>query len=285
MTIAITGATGQLGRLTIDALLDQGVAPDEIIALVRTPAKATDLAERGVSVRAADYDDLATLPAALGGVERLLLISGSEVGRRIAQHTNVIAAAREAGVGHIVYTSVLDARNSPLALAGEHKATEERLDESAIPHTILRNGWYWENYTNGLAQTIEVGVLAGAAKAGKVAAAARADYAAAAAAVLTSDGHEGAVYELGGDQRLTYAQLAGEISKVAGKTVVYRDLPEADYAAALEQAGVPSGFAAILANSDASIAVGALDTDTGDLQKLIGRSSTPVGEVLTAAIG
>lgn len=284
MTIAITGATGQLGRLTIDALLGQGVEPTEIVALVRTPAKAADLAERGVSVRTADYDDPATLPTALDGVDQLLLISGSEIGRRIPQHANVIAAAKAAGVGRIVYTSVLDARNSTLALAGEHKATEERLEESAIPHTVLRNGWYWENYTNGLQQTIERGALAGAAKDGKVAAAARADYAAAAAAVLTSDGHDGAVYELGGDQRLTYAQLAEEISRVAGKPVVYQDLPEADYAAALEQSGLPAAVAKILADSDAGIAVGALDTDTGDLQKLIGRSSTPVAEVLAAAL-
>ncbi len=284
MTIAITGATGQLGRLTIDALLEHGVAPTDIVALVRTPAKAAYLAERGVSVRTADYDDPATLRAALEGVDRLLLISGSEVGRRITQHANAIAAATEAGVGHLVYTSVLDARNSSLALAAEHKATEEHLEASGIPHTVLRNGWYWENYANGLEQTVERGVLTGAAKDGKIAAAARADYAAAAATVLTSDGHDGAVYELGGDQRLTYTQLAEEISKVAGKSVVYQDLPEADYAETLEQAGLPTAVAKILADSDAGIAVGALDTDTGDLQKLIGRSSTPVVEVLAAAL-
>lgn len=284
MAIGVTGASGNLGRLAIEALLERGVAPGGIVAIVRTPAKVADLAARGVVVRTGDYDDVASLRAAFAGIERLLFVSGSDVGARIAQHTNVIDAAQDAGVGFIAYTSIPNATESPLALATEHKLTEELLDKSGIPHALLRNGWYWENYTNGLADTVERGVLIGAAGDGVVTAAARKDYAEAAAAVLTTDGHDGRAYELGGDERLTYAQLAEQLSAVAGTPVRYENLDPETYTAALVEHGVPAGFAEILADSDQGIEAGVLDIDTGDLQRLIGRPSTPVAEVLRAAL-
>ncbi|MFI6431467.1 SDR family oxidoreductase [Rhodococcus oryzae] len=280
MTIAITGPTGHLGRLVVESLLARGADAGDLVAVVRDPGKAADLAAKGVQVRAADYTDRAALESALTGVDKLLLISSSEVGQRLPQHTNVIEAAKTAGVAFVAYTSVLDAANSALTLAQEHKATEEVLAASGIEHALLRNGWYWENYTTDLAGTIERGVLAGAAGDGRVAAAARADYAEAAAVVLLTDGQAGKVYELGGDERLTLAELAAKISDAAGKTVVYQDLSEDQFGAALESAGLPAVYAGMLANSDAGIKAGALDTTSGDLQTLIGRSSTPVVEVL-----
>jgi NAD(P)H dehydrogenase (quinone) len=280
MTIAITGATGHLGRLVVESLLARGADAGDLVAVVRDPGKAADLAAKGVQVRAADYTDRAALERALAGVDKLLLISSSEVGQRLPQHTNVIEAAKTAGVAFIAYTSVLDATNSALTLAQEHKATEEVLAASGIEHALLRNGWYWENYTTDLAGAIERGVLAGAAGDGRVAAAARADYAEAAAVVLLADGQAGKVYELGGDERLTLAELAAKISAAAGKTVVYQDLSEDQFGAVLESAGLPAVYAGMLANSDAGIKAGALDTTSGDLQTLIGRSSTPVAEVL-----
>ena len=284
MTIAITGASGNLGRLVIEAVLAQGVEPADVVAVVRDSAKVADLADRGVVVREATYEDPAALKEALAGVDKLLLVSGSVVGQRVEQHANVIRAAADAGVQSIAYTSILDASRSPLALAAEHKATEEILATSGVPHVLLRNGWYWENYTNGLAGTVERGVLIGSAGEGKVAGAARADYAEAAAAVLTSEGHDGKVYELGGNDRLTYAELARQLSSVSGETVTYLNLSPDEYVTALEQAGVPTGFASVLANSDIGAAAGALDTDSGDLQRLLGRASTPVATVLRTAL-
>lgn len=282
MTIAVTGATGHLGRLAIDALLERGAPSADLVAIVRAPAAAADLADRGVQVREAAYGDPAALRTALTGVDKLLLISGSEVGQRVPQHTNVIDAAEDAGVGFISYTSVLDAQNSPLMLAGEHKATEDLLAKSGIGFALLRNGWYWENYQGSVPTAAQSGTLFGSAGQGRVAAASRRDFAEAAAAVLLADGQAGKVYELGGDERLTYAELAKVISRVTGKPVRYQDLPQAEYAAVLEGAGLPAPVAAMLADSDAGIAAGALDTESGDLQRLIGRKSTPVAEVLAA---
>jgi NAD(P)H dehydrogenase (quinone) len=284
MTIAVTGATGQLGRLTVDALLARGAQPADVVAIVRDADKAADIAARGVQVRVADYGDRAALDVALAGVDRLLLISSSEVGQRLPQHTNVIDAAAAAGVGFVAYTSLLDAQSSPLSLAPEHRETENLLAGSGLAHAFLRNGWYWENYTTDLAGTVERGVLAGAAGDGRVAGASRRDYAEAAAEVLLGDGHEGRVYELGGDERLTLTELAARISDASGKTVVYQNLSVEQYAAVLESAGMPAVYAQMLASSDAGIEIGALDTDSGHLQKLIGRSSTPVVDVLRAAL-
>ncbi|CCQ17910.1 putative nucleoside-diphosphate-sugar epimerase [Rhodococcus sp. AW25M09] len=284
MTTAVTGATGNLGGLVIDALLRRGIAPEGIVAVVRNADKAASLSERGVVVRVADYSDSAAMTAALAGVDKLLLVSGSEVGQRIAQHSNVIDAAEAAGVGLIAYTSLLAADTSGVSLAPEHKATEERLTASAIPAVFLRNGWYWENYLGSLAQTVDGGVLLGAAGNGRIAAASRADYADAAAAVLTGDDQGGKIYELGGDERLTYTELAAVIANISGKPVVYKDVGESEYAGILAGAGLPDFVATMLASADAGISRGELDTDSGDLQALIGRPSTPVAEVLRAAV-
>ncbi|WP_067815569.1 SDR family oxidoreductase [Nocardia inohanensis] len=283
MTVAVTGATGQLGRLVVEALLEKNAGP--VVALVRDPAKAADLAAKGVDVRQASYDDPEALDRALAGVDRVLLVSGNEFGARVAQHTNVIRAAERAGVELLAYTSIPVADRNPMILAQEHAGTEAVLAEATVPYVLLRNGWYWENYANGLAHAVESGVFAGAAGSGKVAGAARADYAEVAANVLTTDGHDGQVYELGGDALLTYAEVAQAISDAAGKPVRYRDLPEAEYAAALVGAGLPEGFAAALADADAAVAKGGLlDVSSGHLQKLLGRPSTPAVEVFRAAL-
>ncbi|WP_063049518.1 SDR family oxidoreductase [Nocardia arthritidis] len=282
MTIAVTGASGQLGRLVVEELSRAGSTP---VAIVRDPGKVAELAERGVDVRLAAYDDPAALERALHGVERVLLISGNEFGARVAQHTNVIRAAERAGVELLAYTSIPGATDNPLILAQEHKSTEAVLAESAVPHVLLRNGWYWENYVGGLAHAVESGVLHGAAGEGRVAGAARADYAEAAARVLTTDGHAGRVYELGGGESLTYNELAQAISEAAGKPVRYENLPEADYAAALIQAGLPQAYAEALADADAGIAGGILDVRSGDLEKLLGRPATRAVEVFRAALG
>jgi len=281
MTIAVTGAAGHLGRLSIAALRARGVAPADIVAVVRDAAKAADLAADGVQVRVADYGDPAALREALTGVDKLLLVSGSEVGQRLPQHTNIVDAAKATGVTFIAYTSVLHAATSPLLLAGEHKATEDLLAASGIDHALLRNGWYWENYASAVGTAAATGTLVGSAGTGRVAGAARADFAEAAAVVLTTDGHAGAAYELGG-QRLTYPELAEVLSGLVGKPVVYQDVSKEEYATILENAGVPARFAAVLADSDAGIAVGALDTDSGDLARLIGRAPTPAAEALAA---
>ncbi|WP_338889541.1 SDR family oxidoreductase [Rhodococcus sovatensis] len=280
MTTAVTGATGQFGGLVVDGLIARGVGASDIVAIVRDEVKAKSLSDRGVQVRVADYGDVDALRSALAGVDKLLLVSGSDVGQRVAQHTNVIDAAEATGVSLIAYTSVLKADTSGVSLAVEHVATEERLAASSIPSVLLRNGWYWENYQASLQQAIDTGVLLGAAADGKLAAASRADFAAAAVQVLLSEGHEGQIYELGGDERLTYTELAAVIAQVSGKPVVSKDVSEDEYRSILEGAGLPDFVAEMLASADAGIARGDLDTDSGDLQKLIGRASTPVAEIL-----
>lgn len=282
-TYAVTGATGGLGGATVDALLTAGVAPTDIVAIVRNPEKADALRAAGVTVRVADYTDRAALTAALAGVDRLLLVSGSEVGSRVPQHGNVIDAAADAGVSLVAYTSILGADTSPLALAEEHLATEKLLAASPLNTVLLRNGWYWENYVASAPAALESGVLYGSAGEGRVAAASRTDYAAAAAAALI-DAAGGEVYELAGNDHLTYSEVAAAIAEVSGKPVTYTDIPEADYAAALAGAGIPEPMAAILANSDAGVAQGALDSDSTALASLIGRPSTPLRDVLRTAL-
>ncbi len=281
--ITITGANGQLGRLVIHHLLQQLPARD-IVAAVRRPDQARDLEALGVQLRQADYDRPETLAAAFAGTEKLLLISSSEVGRRLPQHEAVIDAARQAGVALLAYTSLLHADSSPLPLAAEHKATEARLQASGLPHVILRNGWYTENYLASLPVALEHGVLLGCAGQGRIASAARADYAAAAAAVLTRPDQAGRIYELAGDSAYTLAELAAEISRQAGKPVRYQDLPEADYRAALLGAGLPEGLATLLAESDSGAARGGLYDDSRQLSQLIGRPSTPLAAQVAQAL-
>jgi NAD(P)H dehydrogenase (quinone) len=279
-TIAVTGATGQLGRIVVSSLLDRGVDPAQLVAVVRDPAKATDLAERGVQVRVADYTDPDALRAAFAGVDRLLLVSSSVVGQRDAQHANVIAAAEVAGVGLLAYTSILNAGTTTMQLAAEHQATERRLETSSLPTVLLRNGWYVENYTDQLASTLEHG-LAGSGQGVGFQPVARADYAEAAAAVLVSgEDQAGRAYELAGDQVVTLADIATFISDAAGRPVEYHDLPVAAYAEVLVGAGLPAAIAEILADSSAAIARGELSSDSGDLARLLGRPTTPVADVI-----
>lgn len=284
MSIAITGAAGHLGRHVITTLLDAGTKPGDVVAVVRDPAKITDLAESGVDVRPGDYDDPPSLLTALDGVETLLLVSSPQVGSRVPQHYNVVAAATSAGVRRLAYTSVLHADTSRIGLAAEHRDTERAIAESGIAFTFLRNGWYWENFTNnvrgtGLLPTLDSGVLIGSGGDGILAGAARADYAEAAANVLITTGHEARTYELGGD-RVTCTEFAAAIAEATGKPVVYKNLSEDDYRRALISAGLTDNEARTLASYDAGIARGELDTDTGDLQRLLGRLPTPVADVI-----
>lgn len=280
MTIAVTGATGQLGRLVIAGLAEK-LPASRIIAIARNSEKAADL---GVSVREADYTAPDALVAALEGVDTLLLISSSEVGQRAVQHQNVIDAAKEAGVGRIVYTSLLNADTSALSLADEHRATEAALKASGIAWTILRNGWYAENYTGSIGGALAGGAFIGSAGDGLVSAAPRIDFAEAAIAVLTGAGHEGKTYELAGDSAWTLADLAAEISAQSGRTIPYRNLPAAEYAKILTGFGLPEGLAAAIAGWDVDASQGALYSDSKDLSALIGRPTTPLPVSVTQAL-
>ena len=275
--IALTGATGQLGQFVVEALL-KSVPAKEIVAIVRNPAKAEALTKQGLIVRQGDYNDQAALTQALAGVEKLLLISSSEVGQRAAQHRNVINAAKAAGVKFIAYTSLLHADTSPLGLHVEHVETEKLLAESGIPFALLRNGWYSENYLASVPAALAHGVFIGAAGEGKIASATRADYAAAAARVISEEGHVGKVYELAGDSAWTLSELAALLSEASGKKVVYQNLSEADFAAALKGAGLPDGLAEMLADSDIGASKGGLFDDSQTLSKLIGRPTTSIAD-------
>lgn len=280
---AITGASGQLGTLVIDALLT-AVPPDAIVALARNPAKLAHRAEQGVAVREFDYDRAETLVPALQGVDRLLLISSSEVGKRGAQHRAVIDAAKEAGVGHVIYTSILHAADNPMNLAVEHRDTEAALADSGLPHTVLRNGWYTENYAASAASAVRHGALLGSAGDGPISAASRADYAAAAVTVLTDDAAETRIFELAGDEAFTLAEFAAAIAAISGTPVVYKDMSEDDYRRVLEDVGLPTPVAAMLAESDAKAARGSLYDDGRALSRLIGRPTTPWRDTLAAAL-
>ncbi len=278
MTVVVTGATGHLGRLTLEALLRRGVPAEQIIATGRNIDKLTDLAERGVAVRRADFGDPSTLRDAFAGAERLLLVSGSEVGQRFVQHANAIAAAKAAGVQLIGYTSIPYADTSRMLLAVEHFATERELAASGVPHVLLRNSWYLENYSEQI-ETFTAHGIAGSAGNGRVSAAARADYAEAAAAVLTEDGHAGATYELGGEA-FTMPELATAVSAATGVSVTYTDLPVEAYEQLLAGAGLPAPLARIVADADRGLAEGELFVDSGHLEKLIGRPATSLAQAL-----
>jgi NAD(P)H dehydrogenase (quinone) len=282
MTILVTGATGQLGRLVIDSLISRGAEPGSIVAGARDTAKASDLADRGVTVAALDYSDPATIAAALDGVDTVLLISGSEVGRRTAQHQAVIDAAAAAGVSKFVYTSAPKATTTDLVLAPEHKATEEAIAAAGLPAVILRNNWYTENYARDLTTASESGVVTASVGDGRVASASRADYADAAAAVLLTDGHIGEIYELGGDVAWDYSELAEAFSEVTGRPVTYQSLATDAYAAALASAGLDAGTIGFITALDSGIRGGALADSDGTLSRLIGRPTTPLVEGLRA---
>ena len=283
MMILVTGASGQLGRLVIDALL-ASVPAEQIVAAVRSPQKVQDLAEKGVIVRQADYSAPATLASAFVGVTKALLISSSEIGQRTAQHQAVIDAAKAANVQLLAYTSLLKAEHSPLKLSAEHKATEAYLAQSAVPYVLLRNGWYLENHTAGIVPALSMGAMISCAGDGQFASASRADYAAAAAKVLTTEGHVGKVYELAGDEAFTVAEFAAQLGEISGQTVAYQNLPEDAYIKALEQAGMPTPFAEILADADTGAANGYLYDGSQQLSQLIGRPTTTLSDAIKAAL-
>lgn len=281
--IAITGASGKLGRLVIESLLTK-TDGENIVALVRDPSKVEDLKAKGIHIRQADYNQPETMASALAGIQKLLLISSSEVGSRAQQHQTVIDAAKNAGVGFLAYTSLLKADTSPMALAHEHKVTEAMIKKSEIPATILRNGWYSENYTESIEVALTHGAVAGAAENGQFNTATRKDYAEAAATVLTTDGHIGKVYELAGDNGFTLSNYADEVSRLSGKEIVYANMSGEDFAGMLVQVGLPEGFAQALADADIHAAKGWLSHDSQQLSQLIGRPTTPISESITAAL-
>ena len=280
MKIGITGATGHLGRLVV-AKLKEKVKPDNLVALVRSPEKAADL---GVEARYADYDKPESLHEALAGIDTLLLVSASEVGKRAIQHRNVIDAAKSRGVQWIVYTSLLHADRSSLSLAEEHLATEAALEQSGIPHTLLRNGWYTENYTGSIPGALAGSAFLGSAGEGKISSAAREDYADAAVAVLTREGQQGRTYELAGDHAYTLFELAAELSRQSGKDIPYKNLPEAEYAAALTGFGLPEALAKAIAGWDVSASRNDLFDNGHQLSALIGRPTTPLSVTIARSL-
>ncbi|MFF7360650.1 NmrA family NAD(P)-binding protein [Streptomyces sp. NPDC008125] len=283
MSIVVTGATGQLGRLVVEQLLAT-VPADRIAAVVRDEEKAAPLAALGVELRVADYDRPETLKAAFRAGDRVLLVSGSEVGKRVEQHTAVIEAAKEAGVAQLAYTGVLGGPAADFLLAGEHKVTEQLILDSRLPYTFLRNGWYTENYTANLAPVLEHGAVVANAGEGRVASATRADFAAAAVAVLTGEGHLNTAYELSGDTAWSLAEYAAEVSRATGKEIAYQQVPAAVHQEILVSAGLPAGFAEILVDVDEAIGRGLLAGTSGDLARLIGRPTTPLAVTVAEAV-
>lgn len=281
MSVAVTGATGKLGGAVVGELLKVR-APDSIVALVRDPARAADLKARGVQVRAAPYEDREALRTALDGVSALLLVSGSEVAARVSQHRNVIDAAKAAGVGRLAYTSIAKAETSTNPLAPDHKATEAYLRASGVPFTMLRDNWYTENYYPNIEQARRTGTVVAAAGKGKVASATRADYAAGAAAVLTTEGHEGKVYEFSGDHAWDFDELADAISQVIRMPVRYEAVTSETLMERLEAQGLAAATARFVAAMDQSIEAGDLAAVSPDLSRLVGRPTTPLLEALRA---
>ncbi|MDX3087817.1 MULTISPECIES: SDR family oxidoreductase [unclassified Streptomyces] len=285
MSIVVTGATGQLGRLTVEALLRRGVPAADIIATGRDVVRIKDLADRGVTVRRADFADADGLVEAFAGADRLLLVSASvPVGERVANHRRVIDAAVSAGVSLVAYTSTTHADTATTVLGATHRETEEYLRERGVPGVLLRNSWYLENYTSQLPQILRSGAVVGATREGRISAASRADYAEAAAVVLATEGHTGAVYELGGDESFTLAELAAAISAASGKRIAHSDLPVTDLDQVLASAGLPAELAEVLADADRGMSLGEMYTDSGDLRRLIGRPPVTLAEALAVAL-
>ncbi len=281
--IAITGASGHLGRLVIRELL-QKVPADQVVALVRDPAKVKDMTNKGVRVRRADYSRPETLTTALSGIGKLLLISSSEVGQRVLQHRNVIDASKQAGVKLLAYTSILQADTSPLSLADEHRETEAAIKASGVPAVILRNSWYSENYLAAIPVALEHGVVLGSAAEGRIASAPRADYAAAAASVLLAEDQAGKIYELAGDSAYTLGELAAMIGQHSDKAVTYINLPQEEYKNALIDAGFPEPFAALLADSDVGASKGGLFDESRQMSQLIGRPTVPMADLVKTTL-
>ncbi|MBJ9903609.1 SDR family oxidoreductase [Acinetobacter bereziniae] len=275
MKIAITGATGQLGQLVIQSLVKR-IPAENIVALVRNLDKAQALQQIGIELRQFDYDQPDTLVPALQGIDKLLLISANEIGRRTPQHKAVIDAAVIAKVPYIAYTSLLNATHSPLGLAAEHRETEALILASGLSYTLLRNNWYNENYLANVQHTAETGTLYGSAQDGKISSASRLDYAEAAAKVLSSTGHENKTYELAGSTSFTLSDLASYIGQASGKSVQYQNISAEDYTQALTTAGLPSELVSVIVDADVQTAHGAMFSTREDLEQLIGRKTTDI---------
>ncbi|MGW7685154.1 SDR family oxidoreductase [Kribbella sp. NPDC054772] len=281
MSIVVTAATGHLGTLVVDELL-QRVPADQVVAVARNAEKAAPIADRGVEVRIADYNDADALAEAFGAGDTVLLISGLEP-NRLDQHKAVIAAAKDAGVARIAYTSILGGPEADFDLAADHRATEQAILDSGLPYTFLRNGWYNEVYTDQIAGQLTNGVL-GSAGDGRIASAARRDYAAAAAVVLTGDGHEKRAYELNGDTDWTLTDYAAELAKQSGQNVAYNNLSPADHTQVLVGAGFPEPVAQMFVGVENAIERGRLAYRSDDLTQLIGRPTTPVADAIATAL-
>lgn len=281
MKIAITGATGQLGELIIQALLTH-IPADNIVALVRNKTKALKLKQQNIELRHFDYDSPETLAPALIGIDKLLLISANEIGRRTAQHQAVIEAAKNAKVPYIAYTSLLRANTSPLGLAQEHRETEALIQASGLTYTFLRNNWYSENYIAGVVQNVASGQLFSAAKDGKISSASRTDYAEAAAIVLASTNHDNKTYELAGSENFTKLDLAKFIEKASGKKVSRIELSASDLTHGLQQAGLPETLISVIVDADIQTVEGAMYSESKDLEQLIGRKTISIQSQIEA---
>ncbi|GAB3172324.1 SDR family oxidoreductase [Streptomyces incanus] len=282
MSIVVTGATGNLGRHVVEQLLEK-VPAEQVTAVVRSPEKAADLAERGVRLAVADYNVPETLDDVFAAGDKVLLISGNEFDKgRVQQHRRVIEAAKAAGVALLAYTSA--PKTLTAALADDHRGTERALLDSGVPYVLLRNGWYHEVYTENLAPVLEHNAVVAAAGEGRISSAARADYAAAAVTVLTGEGHENKTYELGGDEAWSLAEYAAELSRQTGKEIAYKPVTVEELTGILAGAGLPEPVAAVFAGADASIAKGELVVTSGALARLIGRPTTPLADAIAAAL-
>ncbi|GAB3263814.1 SDR family oxidoreductase [Kineosporia babensis] len=283
MTIVVTAATGQLGRLVLPALLKHGIAAQQIVAGGRNLAPLKPFADQGIQLKVIDYNRPQTLTQAFEDAERVLFISGTEIGRRIQQHQNVVDAAKAAGVSLIAYTSVARCDTTTVRLASEDLVTENALKASGLPTVLLRHGWYAENYTDQIPAALESGAIIGAAGSGRVSAATRADLAEADVVALLN-GKGGEIYEMGGDQAFTLAELAAEVSRQTGRTVGYQDLPTEEYQKVLSSIGIPPPMDDLLADADRGVKEGELLVRSGDLSHLLGRPTTSLADIIRRAL-
>jgi NAD(P)H dehydrogenase (quinone) len=284
MNIVITGATGHLGRQVVEQLLARGVDPSTVVAGGRNEEALAALAAHGVRTARIDYADPATLEDAFVGADKILLISGNEVGKRSVQHKAVIDAARRVNA-ELVYTSAPMASTSALVLAPEHKATEGLLEGSGLTYTVLRNNWYTENYDDTIRQAASTGSILTSAGDGRVASATRRDYAEAAAVVLLSEDHTGEILELGGDTPWSMAELASTVAEVTGTDVTVQQVTTDEHVAALEGFGLDEGTAGFVAALDGNIADGLLAESDGTLSRIIGRPTTPLKQYVAELVG
>jgi NAD(P)H dehydrogenase (quinone) len=281
--IAITGASGGLGRRVAELVLEQA-DPTQVLLLTRTPDRLKDLARRGARVEKASFKNPTGLKQVLVGVERLLLISTDAIGGRVDHHRQAIAAARHAGVWHVAYTSVAQpSSDNPSLIAGEHAQTEQALRESGMDWTFLRNNLYAEGLIPAVQQAAESGLWVTNAGEGRTAYVSREDCARAAAAVLLTDGHEREVYDITGPEALTQAEIAAIAAEHAGVPIEVILQDDAEYAVDLEAAGMPAPVVELIVSFGEAVRRGFLSKVSTDVQALTGQPPRSVREVLQAA--